>query len=125
MLKKQRIIWIDDQRNPKDFLNAIIPNVTNAEIVWLKSYREWVVWALTNWFGIHNDNYEDYFCLDHDLGDFNTDGVEYTGSDVANDIINDIVKYNKTLPHYECHSTNPAGRENILSKFETYKKYNL
>lgn len=136
MIKKKlkyRIIWIDDKRNPveymasnvipKEFQNLVFETKSNYEIIWLKSFKEWIEWAKKNWFGNKNKKYIDCFCLDHDLGDFDENGKEYTGATVAKTIINDILSNNKQLPYYECHSSNPAGRNNIVSIFETYEKY--
>lgn len=132
MKQKYRVIWIDDQRNPAYPINwqSVVPkefaNIMENEypqIIWLKGFKSWISWAKENWFGKKNKGYIDCFCLDHDLGDFDENGKEYTGVEVAKTIINDILLNNKQLPYYECHSSNPAGRDNIISIFETYEKY--
>jgi len=130
---KYRVIWIDDQRNPEEFVWNVIPDnfqkdmLTNKssfhEVIWFKTFGEWVKWAKENWFGSKNKGYIDCFCLDHDLGDFDENGKEHTGVEVAKTIVNDILMNDKKLPYYECHSSNPEGRADIISIFETYKKY--
>lgn len=127
---KIRIIWIDDTRDPKERL--VLPksltqefdlsNLT-PEIIWLKTYDEWINWAVNVWHQEDDDEYINYFCLDHDLGCFDKEGKEKSGLDVAKDIIDELIISGRKLPFYECHSSNPAGRENILSVFETYKKH--
>ena len=131
-MNKYRIIWIDDQREPARPINwkDVIPSEfadllknEQPQIIWLQGFQSWINWAKKNWFGNKNEKYIDCICLDHDLGDFDKNGKEYTGVDVAKTIVNDVLNYDKKLPFYECHSSNPSGKENILSIFESYQKY--
>ena len=130
--KIPRIIWIDDMRNPETIIGntqywiKYLPNdflnICNEkpEIIWLKSYNEWLTW-LVKWHNESNE-YVNCFCLDHDIASFDKDGKEYTGENVAYDIVNEILENDKDFPYYECHSSNPVGRENIISVFNSCKK---
>ena len=129
---KMRVIWIDDMRNPskrlvlpKSFALELNRIGLTPEIIWLKTYDEWINWIINTWHQEDDDEYINCFCLDHDLGCFDSEGKEKTGLDVAKDIINELIISDRKLPFYECHSSNPFGRENILSVFETYKKHFL
>lgn len=128
---KYRVIWIDDQRNPSYPINwkTVIPKefadlVENKfpQIIWFKSCREWIKWAIINQLGLDNSYEFDCICLDHDLGDIDDCGKEWTGADVARIIVEDAVYNKKKLPFYECHSSNPVGKEKILSWFNSYEK---
>ena len=137
---KIRVVWIDDIRNPgsqlsiwvntqwkryvpEEFLNAYHDADYKAEVVWLKSYDEWLKWVVETWHQEDDDEYINCFCLDHDLGSYDKDGNEKTGVDVAKDIIDELIISGRKMPYYECHSSNPAGKDNILSVFESFKKH--
>ena len=133
MLKqtKYRVIWIDDQRDPVSlftYWNKVVPKEFlslvdghDVEIVWCKSYDAWVDWS-DKWIKEDPNEYVNCFCLDHDLGSYKSDD-EKTGYNVAVEICDIIEDYGFKFPYYECHSSNPSGRDNILYIFETYKKY--
>lgn len=137
-MSKLRVIWIDDERNPKgfgrfkwwcnyvpeEFKNLVykLPIGEEVEVVWFKSYDEWLKWCTEVW---HNEKEEEHincFCLDHDLASYDETGKEKTGVDIAYDICDECTINGRVLPYYECHSSNPAGKENILSVFKTYEK---
>ena len=142
-MSKYRVIWIDDERNPNTSpsYNVLYPRwrcvvpggfllemykdkTTNGypKIVWLKSYDEWLDWCVDVWHNEDDDEWINCFCLDHDLASYR-DGKEKTGRDVAYDIIDELTISSRKMPYYECHSANPAGKQNIESIFESYKKY--
>ena len=134
---KYRVIWIDDERDPRkqmpfgicswwehkvpcEFRKLI--GDEEPEIVWLKSYDQWLDWYTGV---LHNEpegEYTNCFCLDHDLASFDEKGNEKTGVHVAHDIVGYCLMCGRIFPFYECHSSNPAGKEDIISVFETYKK---
>lgn len=131
MAQKYRIIWVDDKRDPKDFVYQVLPeefkklinnDINNAEILWFKECREWIKWAVIHQLGLDNSYEFDCVCLDHDLGDIDDCEKEWTGCDVARIIVEDAVYNKKKLPFYECHSSNPVGKEKILSWFDSYYK---
>lgn len=117
---KQTVIWIDDERNPhSDVWNSVATNKKYVQgdptIVWLVNYREFRNWLDT---AVHDTEvlWPTLVCFDHDLGE------EKTGFDCAKYLVEVCMKHNLRLPAYTCHSSNPAGRENILSYLNSYKK---
>ena len=135
---KCRVIWIDDERDPEMYVPGLGPRwllrvpvdfavmaqkpENSVEIVWLKSYREWLDWVIDVWHDEPEEEYVNCFCLDHDLASFEDGGREQTGVDVAYDIIEECIMNSRALPFYECHSSNPPGKEDIISVFESYRK---
>lgn len=139
MSAKLRVIWVDDMRNPNielvpwipaqwkkyaptEFLNTVKQSGAEPEVIWLKSWDEWCKWCDEVWMKEKPSDYINCFCLDHDLGCYEPDGTERTGYNVAVNICDVIEDCGFDFPFYECHSSNPYGRDNILSVFETYKK---
>lgn len=119
-MKKQLVIWVDDMRNPfDDVWISVAKNKRfvqeNCSIAWLKNYQEFVSWLNT---AVHDPEvlWPELVCFDHDLGE------EKTGFDCAKFLVEVCMKHNLPLPAYTCHSSNPAGRENILSYLNSYKK---
>ncbi len=105
------LLWVDDYRNPfeNDWLN-FSPIGRNCKVIWVKSYKEAIKFLKKSW--------PDAICLDHDLGD------EKTGYDIAKYIVDKCIFKNFPLPYYNSQSSNPVGRENIISLFENYKSTN-
>ena len=105
-------LFLDDIREIK----YIYPDANLDEWILARSYDEFVK--------IIEENGLPSFCsLDNDISSYNKDGNEMTGSDAAKFLVyyafdNDL-DYNA---NYAVHSSNPAGRLNIESHFETYKK---
>lgn len=74
----QTILWLDDIRNPLDFIKKtqwiltqfprFNPNI--HKIVWVKSYEEFIEYISKNPLPIH-------ISFDHDLGSIDVDGIEY------------------------------------------------
>lgn len=119
-MNRKLVIWVDDKRDP--FSDVWHPVATNKSIfteepiiAWLKSYDEFV-----NWLNLSVNDKEILFpalvCFDHDLGE------EKSGMDCAKYLVNFCIENNLELPQYTCHSSNPVGRENILSYLNSYIK---
>lgn len=135
---KCRVIWIDDERDPEKYVPGFGPrwlskvpvkfarltthSENSLEIVWLKSYREWLDWCINVWHNEEEGEYINCFCLDHDLASFDKDGKEKTGANVAYDITDECTISGRAIPYYECHSSNPYGKQNIESILESYRK---
>lgn len=136
-MKKLRVVWVDDERDPNkkmpfgmyswwrhktpyEFHKLCEDN--EPEIVWLKSYIEWLKWCLKHWNKEEEKEYIDCYCLDHDLASYDACGNEKTGVNVAHDICDYCMENNLKLPFYECHSSNPYGKRNIESVFESFLK---
>lgn len=103
------LIWLDDLRNPLDFVNSSIYDM--CDVVWVKNYNEFV---LT--YDKYKNEYNIYMSLDHDLGEEKDgyDCLKYVGEDCMNEW--------KELPHIEIHSSNPVGRNNMESYIKSYNK---
>lgn len=113
---KQIVIWIDDMRNPfEESWSSIIKNNMTGEYttVWLKDYTEFKIWLRVS---VEDPAvlFPTMVCFDHDLG------KKKTGLDCAKLLVDTCMYYNLPLPKFECHSTNPAGRDNIMSYLNSY-----
>ena len=119
-MMKQRVVWVDDTRDP--FSNMWNPVATNkkyisgdAVIVWLKSYDDFTSWLDT---ALEDkcSRFPSLFCFDHDLGE------EKNGLDCVKYLVEFCLDNNIELPTCICHSSNPVGRENIISYIDSYRK---
>ena len=108
MFKKKKcmktLLWLDDYRNPmeNDWLN-FSPIGKDVEVVWVKSFDEFVDY-LNKPIPL-----PDAICFDHDLGE------EKTGMDAAKYLVNLCNNLRLKLPKFNSQSSNPVGRENIMS----------
>lgn len=109
-MDKKIVYWIDDERSPEWFFAEEF--FKEFTVIWIKDY------SMFEFFLKHlGVPYEIHF--DHDLG--NTEG--YTGFDCAKLLVNYCIDNCAPLPEkYDCHSSNPCGRENIMSLLNSYKK---
>lgn len=108
---RKTLIWLDDMRNPQTWLNPQLK--TMYEVVWLVSYDEFVDW-------INEHGLPAYISFDHDLGEYGEG--ERNGYTAAKFLVEYCIDNNETLPEYSCHSSNPAGRENILKLLSNFEK---
>lgn len=108
----RKILWLDDLRNPQDFLKLN----NDDKVFWVKSYNEFVNWITKN-------GLPDQVFFDHDLGEESENGYE-----CAKWLLNYCIENNltKEIPTYGMQSANPVGRKNIESLFNSFKKiFNL
>lgn len=101
-------LYIDDVRNPFDDIKIKTMDLSEYDLVWIKSYDEVIQFLQTEW--------PDIIDFDHDLG------TEQTGYDIAKYIVNICLDKNYKLPEFYCHSANPCGKENILSLLQNFKE---
>ena len=110
-----KLIWLDDIRNPfKDnWILSYAPEFSKSEsnIIWLKSYTEFIKW-------INKNGIPSKVCFDHDLGD-----SEMTGYDCAKWLATHCMNNNIKLPKWEIQSANPVGKTNINSYLNNYLKH--
>lgn len=119
------LIWLDDIRNPfeNDWL-AFSPIEQPFDVVWVKSYNEFVDY-------IQKNGLPDGICFDHDLGfdikqSMREQGVskrksrklyrdlkEKNGYDCAKWLVNYCIDRDLNLPKYNIQSANPVGKVNI------------
>ena len=109
------LLWLDDIRDPltRDWL-VFSPIEQPYEVIWVKSYQEFVEW-------ISNNGLPTAICFDHDLGDIKDS--EKTGMDCALWLLEYCMDNDLTLPLYNIQSANPVGRENINSLLQNFIKY--
>ncbi len=105
------LLWLDDVRDPNtnDWL-VFSPIESPYKVYWVKDYREFVDWIVSN--GLPYA-----ICFDHDLGD--TDDL--TGYDAAKWLVNYCIDSNKELPKYNIQSANPVGKDNINGLLNNFR----
>ena len=105
------LIWLDDVRNPANIINDNYPpySINNCNVVWVKSYKEFVEWIEVN--GLPK-----IITFDHDLG------TEETGYDAVKWLANYCIEHRKMIPECHIHSSNPVGRANIQSIIDSFIK---
>lgn len=113
------ILWVDDTRNPynneqyQTWFKTYIKE--NYIIAWVKNYEEFV-----NWLNISINDikilWPTLICFDHDLGE------DKTGLDCAKYLVQFCMDNNLEFPYYFSQSSNPVGKENIISYLNSYIK---
>lgn len=128
------LLWLDDYRNPMENNWLVFSPIEQPyNVVWVKSYDEFVEWITKN-------GLPDAICFDHDLADIhykfkdlddyeklmleNDQDVEKTGFDCAKWLVNYCIINSKPLPLYNIQSANPVGKENIDKLLKNFLKYN-
>ena len=98
-----KILWLDDERDPHDPSSRSrrpTYDKDNDEVVWIKSYDEFVA-------HIEQNGLPDKIYFDHDLGEGKT------GYDATKWLVQYCMDHKKELPIYYIHSMNPVGAKNI------------
>ena len=131
MNKYNTIIWLDDIRNPLDFLK----NIEFKKLVWVKNYDEFKTTVMnSNMMGL-------FISFDHDIADEHYTPKKYwddyeaskiyqesqnykekTGYDCAKWLVDLCIKHDMNFPDYNVHSANPVGADNIRNYIENFKK---
>lgn len=136
-MEKKKLLFLDDYRDPFDTkIDWLVfsPIGRNVEVIWVKSYVEFVNW-------IKDNGLPDGICFDHDLADehydvynntdltleeyYYTNDREMTGYDCAKFLIDYCMDNNKDIPPYRIQSANPVGKENIDNLLKSYKKFRI
>lgn len=116
------LLWLNDCRSPyedngKWLVFSPIPLDELTEVIWVKSYNEFVDYII-GW-GV-----PDACCFDHDLGDENISFLgERTGKDCADFLVEYCMNHSVKLPLWNCQSANIVGKENINSLLNNFKKF--
>lgn len=103
------VFWVDDERDPKKYLSAEEYNDT----LWMKNYDQFKN-ILGGPAGFPKKVY-----FDHDLGGGKK---AKNGLDCAKLLVEYCMEHNLDLPEYASQSNNPAGKANIISYLDSYKK---
>ena len=100
-----RVLWLDDVRDPFDPKLDWVKKVTHLEgsvqITWAKNVTEFKKCV--------EDEMPNIICFDHDLGE------EESGMDAAKWLVDYCLNNDIEIPVVYSQSSNPVGRENILS----------
>jgi len=129
-----RLLWLDDVRDP--IRGNWINDQRVSEVIWVKSYDEFVDW-------IQKNGLPDKVSFDHDLADEHYTGyygehdpalpeayqvdpyeqfTEKTGYECAKWLIEYCMDNKKELPLWAVHSFNPVGKINIKKILESYAR---
>lgn len=128
------LLWLDDFRNPyEDDWLVFSPIHRPFNVVWAKSYDDFVSWIKTN-------GLPDGICFDHDLGlgiaiENHKNGMskrqarklkklEKTGMDCANWLVEYCMDNYLLLPKFNIQSSNPVGAENIRTLLNNFNDFN-
>lgn len=110
------LLWLDDVRDPFEESGmwlAFAPITNPSNVIWVKSYDEFVGW-------IEENGLPDGIAFDHDLAD--EDSKEKTGMDCAKWLVEYCLDNDEELPRFSSQSANPPGRENIISLLTNFLK---
>lgn len=130
---RNTLLWLDDYRDPNDTkIDWLVfsPIGKNVEVIWIKTYNEFVEYILTN-------GLPEAICFDHDLSDFQAFKSNYpelmedvelpetekTGYDCAKWLIDYCLDNNLNIPKYNIQSANPIGKENIDKLLKSFNKF--
>jgi len=133
MKNKGTLLWLDDIRDPLEDSWLVFSPITSTEIVWVKSYNQFVNW-------IKENGLPEAICFDHDLGmevalEARSKGMskrksrllkqeEKTGYDCAKWLVDYCMDdYDHPLPLYNIQSANPVGKANIDGLLKSYIRY--
>lgn len=130
---KTTLVWLDDVRDPfeNDCEWLVFAPIQTNEVIWVKSYNEFVAWITEN-------GLPDGIAFDHDLADEHyaprehwddkyhpwaesQEFKEKTGMDCAKWLVDYCIDNDKPLPLFSSQSANPPGRENILRLLTNFK----
>ena len=128
------LLWLDDIRNPFEDDWLVFSPITPDQVIWVKSYQEFIDW-------IRNNGLPDAICFDHDLGmevalkarakgkskreSRKLKQEEKTGYDCAKWLVDYCIDNSEPLPLYNIQSANPVGKANIDGLLKSFiKNYN-
>jgi len=118
-MKKIRV-FLDDIRTPEMSHNSIkglgLDYSQTDNWVIVRDYFEFVKMI--------NNNFDkiELVSFDHDLACLDKDGLEWTGKDAADYLINYCLDNLKILPDWYVHTDNTSGRQNIIGAINGYLK---
>lgn len=109
-MSSQKLIWLDDERDPSESRwNKYFP-IGNPVVIWLKSFDEFVQW-------ISHNGLPDAICFDHDLG------LGPSGFDAAKWLTDYCLDSGASLPAWNIQSANPIGKQNIASILHSFERF--
>ena len=105
---KEKIIWLDDIREPISLLED--GTYKESDIRICRNYLQFVE-------AIQKDGLPEIICFDHDLGE------EKTGYDCAKFVVDYCIKNKVKLPQWYIQSANVVGSAHINDLLKNYKKH--
>lgn len=107
-----RVLWLDDIRDPfdskMDWVKMVTHLVGTIQITWAKNVDEFKKCV--------EQEMPNFICFDHDLGEGES------GMDAAKWLVKYCFDNDIEIPTVYSQSSNPVGRENILSYVRQAKK---
>ena len=107
-----RVLWLDDVRDPfdpkLDWVKKITHLDVSIQITWAKNVTEFKKCV--------EQEMPNFICFDHDLGEGES------GMDAAKWLVNHCFDNDIEIPTVYSQSSNPVGRENILSYVRQAKR---
>lgn len=104
-----KVIWLDDFREPAQFIYNGLGNCKKNDVTICKNYDEFVAAV--------QKEYPDWVCFDHDLGEGKT------GYDCAKWLVNYCIEKDLNVPDWYIQSSNIVGACNIDGILKNYRKY--
>jgi hypothetical protein len=131
----KRLLWLDDVRDPFDTDTdwLVFAPFRDGEVIWVKSYEEFVGWITVNGLpdGIafdHDLAHEHYAPREHWDDKYHAwaetqNFKEKTGFECAKWLVEFCLDKGLDLPAFSSQSANPPGRENILTLLTNFKNF--
>lgn len=99
-------LFLDDERHPK----------TEREFVIVRSYGEAVAY-------VKKHGIPEYISFDHDLGEVDATGIDYSGYTFAKWICEHIIETEGQMFEWNVHSANPIGAQNINGYLQQFANF--
>ena len=104
------LLFLDDNRNPEnDKFKSFLPDTDYQKIDWVTNYTQFALY-------IQVHGLPDIISFDHDLG------VEKSGKDAANFLVEYCLDNDLPLPEFYAHTANPVGEKNIMGLLINFKE---
>ena len=121
-------LFLDDIRNPIDaYSYTKFELFLDEDWIIVRNYTKFIEYIQFRWNTLNA--FPIIIAFDHDLddqhygADVNSVFTEKTGMDCAKWLVDFCIDNDLTLPHFVCHSMNPAGRDNINKLLENFRKH--
>lgn len=122
------LVFLDDERNHQDVYWVDYPKYHRIHTIrTFETFKSQVVSILNLSLPEKETISMIDFSFDHDIQDFDSDGVERTGYDCVKWLCDYCMERNIDLAKlsYTVHSQNPIGKKNIESYIENCKKFQM
>ncbi len=103
------LIWLGDERDPSESRWHSYFPIATPEVVWLRSYQEFIDWIADN-------SLPQAICFDHDLG------TGPSGFEAAKWLTEFCVESGVKLPEWNIQSANPIGKKNIAALLTSFER---